>query len=227
MKKNINVLLVDDHSFVIEAYSNFLNQYEFVNPNYSLNILTATCCESAIDIIENKNKTNNETIDIAFIDMRLPKSKKGNFSSGEDLCMFLKKIFPKIKIIIITGHYETLMLSDILQSVNPDAMLLKGDVEGTIIFEALTNVLNNKPYYSESVLNLLRKKISSCVNLEPVDKLMIYELWKGTKTKDLVKHLPLSIGAIEKRKRNLRIKFNAKRKDDTMLVSLILEKGFL
>jgi len=227
MKKTINVLLVDDHPSVIEAYSNFLSRYELINPDYSLNILTATCCDSSIDLIKRKHKECDDIIDVAFIDMRLPKSKDGHFNSGEDVCVFIKKTFPKVKVIIITGHFETLILSSILQSVNPNAMLLKGDIEGQIIFEALTKVLKNEPYYSVSVLNLLRKKLSSNNILEPIDKQMLYELWKGTKTKDLVNHLPLSIGAIEKRKRNLRLKYGAKLKGDDLLVDLILKKGFL
>ncbi|NRR91376.1 response regulator transcription factor [Winogradskyella undariae] len=227
MKKLINVLLVDDHKSTIDAYSNLLNQYEITNPNYTIKVLTAACCDSTIKIINNMHHNNKEVIDVSLIDMRLPKSKNGNYSSGEDLCLLLKKMFPKIKIIIITGHYETLILSNVLQNVNPDAMLLKGDIQREIIFDALTKVLNNEPYYSISVLNLLRKKISSNISIEPIDKLMLYELWKGTKTKDLVYYLPLSIGAIEKRKRNLRLKFNTNPKDDNMLIKLILEKGFL
>lgn len=221
MKKSINLLLVDDHPSVIEAYSNFLIQYEIVNPKYNVNVLTAMCCDSAVDII-----ARNKAIEVAFIDMRLPKSKVAQFSSGEDLCILLKKTFPKIKIIIITGHYETLILSNLLQSVNPDAMLLKGDIEGKVILDALTRVLNNEPYYSISVLNLLRKNLSSNTLLEPIDKRMLYELWKGTRTKDLVNYLPLSLGAIEKRKRNLRLKVGAQSKDDNMLVNLVLKKGF-
>ncbi|WP_407556487.1 response regulator [Winogradskyella sp. 4-2091] len=227
IKKNLNIFLVDDHPSVIEAYSNFLKQFEIMNPNFKLNISTAMCFDSATNAISKIHQNKNDTIDVALIDMRLPRLQNGKYSSGEDLCIILKKIFPKIKTIIITGHYETLILSNVLQNVNPDAMILKGDVQSKIIFDALTKVLKNEPYYSISVLNLLRKKISSNISIEPVDKLMLYELWKGTKTKDLVNHLPLSMGAIEKRKRNLRLKFSANQKDDDMLINLILEKGFL
>jgi DNA-binding NarL/FixJ family response regulator len=222
MKKILNVLLVDDHQSIIQAYSNYLNQFEGTYGDYRLNVKTAMCCDSAIAIIE-----NSRSIDVAFVDMRLPRSKNGKFKSGEDLGVLLKKTFPKIKIVIITGHYETLILSSILQNVNPEAMLLKGDIDGKTILEALSKIFNGIPYYSISVLNLLRKKISSSINLDPLDKLMLYELWKGTKTKDLVKVLPLSMGAIEKRKRNVRVKFGAKSKDDDMLISMVLKEGFL
>ena len=227
MNKHINVLLVDDQPSIIQAYSAYLNQFKDTNPDYQLNILTAMCCDSAIDIIESKRDETKESIDLAIVDMRLPQSKEGHFNSGEDLGVLLKKKFPKIKIIIITGHYETLILSSILQTVKPDSILLKGDIVGKTILEALSKVLNGKRFYSPSVLDLIHKKISSSISLDPFNKLILYELWKGTKTKDLVKHIPLSMGAIEKRKRNIRSLFNANSKDDDALIKIVLEKGFL
>lgn len=227
MKKYINVLLIDDHPSIIEGYTAYLNRFNNINPSYELNILTAMCCDSAIKIIESKRDENNECIDVAFIDMRLPTSKDGQFSSGEDLGVLLKKKFPKIKVIIITGHYETLILSGILQTVKPESMLLKGDITGATLLEALAKVLNGERFYSPSVLELIHKKISSSISLDALNKVMLYELWKGTKTKDLIKCLPLSMGAIEKRKRHIKSLFNANGKDDETLIKIVLEEGFL
>ncbi|WP_412560639.1 hypothetical protein [Winogradskyella sp. MIT101101] len=226
MKKTINALLVDDHSSILEAYSNFLYQYEYANAKYRINVSTANCCESAIESIKFKQRLDSSGFDLALIDMRLPKSKNERYTSGEDVCVFLKKTFPKVKTIIITGHFETLVLSGILHNVNPDAMLLKGDIDSMVMFDALTKVLNDESYYSKGVLHILRKKLSSNTILEDVDKQMLYELWKGTPTKDLVKYIPLSLGAIEKRKRKLRTTVGIKGKNDALLVDLILRKGF-
>jgi DNA-binding NarL/FixJ family response regulator len=227
MKKTLNVLLVDDEPYIIEAYSNYLNQFKLSIPNYCLNIISAECSDSTIAIINSRNEDQCKPIDLALIDMRLPTSKNGEFKSGEDLSMYLQKAYPNIKIIIITAYSETLILTGVLQNVNPIGMLIKSDINGKILLEALKRAINNKPYYSIGVLNILRKKLSSSMNLDPIDRLMLYELSKGTKTKDLVKFLPLSLGAIEKRKRNIRLRFNAKCKDDQVLVATVLKKGFI
>ncbi|WP_458628627.1 response regulator [Winogradskyella sp. PC D3.3] len=222
MKKHINVLLVDDHPAIIQAYSVYLDIFKESNPNYELHVLTAMCCDSAIEIIK-----TNALIDVALLDMQLPKSKDRLFKSGEDLGVLLKRKFPRIKIIIITGYYETLVLSSVLQRVKPKSMLLKGDITAQILIEAFTKVLLDERFYSSSVLELIHKKISSSISLDALNKIMLYELWKGTKTKDLVSCLPLSIGAIEKRKRQIKSLFNAEGKDDETLIKIVLEEGFL
>jgi hypothetical protein len=45
--------------------------------------------------------------------------------------------------------------------------------------------------------------------------------------KDLPKLMPLSIAAIEKRKRNLKHMFNVKKMDDRQLMVSAREKGFI
>jgi len=226
MKNPINVLLIEDDRNTIEAYSFILDQIKVSHPDYEMNLITASCCKSAAAIIENRSTNNNTTIDIAMVDMRLPPTDDGLINSGEDLGIILRKKFPLIKIIIITGYKETLVLSSVLQSVKPCSVLLKGDIDRKILHEAIIKVLNNKKFYSSSVLNMIHKKISSNINIDSHNKLILYELWKGSKTKDLVKKIPLSLGAIEKRKRNMRLQFNASGKDDNELIKIILDKGF-
>ncbi|MBV7269080.1 response regulator [Winogradskyella luteola] len=226
MKRALNIILVDNDPYTTKAYPNILNQYGVINSEYNINILTAKCYDSAIKTINQKREETYKSTDVAFIEMRLPSSVNGKYCSGEDLCVYLKQNFPKVKIIVITSRYETLILSGVIQNVNPDAMLLKGDVNRAVIFDTLTKTLNNQPYYSIGVLTMLRKKLSSRLILEPIDRQILYELWKGTQTKDLVNYVPLSMGAIEKRKRKLRLEVGAKCKNDALLVDLVLQKGF-
>lgn len=222
MIKTLSILLVDDHPIIVDAYKNSLQQYKKTN-NYHFLIDAAYCCETAKQCIENRK--NSKSYDIAFVDIRLPSSKDGKMVSGKDLACSLKKEFPKIKVVIITGHYDALLLGDILQSVNPDALLFKGDIRQNTVIDAMVDVLNNTPFYSATILKLLRQKISSDIILDKTDKQLLYELSKGTKTKDLTKTLPLSIGGIEKRKRYLKEVFDAP--DDCVLIESAKTKGFL
>ena len=106
-------------------------------------------------------------------------------------------------------------------------MLFKGDVGLSTVSEALTSVLNDEPFYSKTILRLLRQKISSDIALSRVDKLLLYEISKGTMTKDLTKTIPLSIGGIEKRKRHLKELFNTVKQDDLALINAAKKKGFV
>ena len=224
MIKTLSILLVDDHPIIVDTYKISLDQYK-KNNNYHFLIDSAYCCETAIQCIE--NRSSSKSYDIAIIDVMLPPSKDGKFNSGEDLAYLFKKKFPDTKIIIITGHFDALILGQILQSVNPDGLLFKGDIGHSTISDLMTDVLNDIPSYSATILKLLRQKISSDIILSKTDKQLLYELAKGSKTKDLTKTLPLSIGGIEKRKRYLKEVFDTCKQDDSALINAAKNKGFI
>lgn len=220
MKKK-RVLLVDDHPIIIESYRNSIKAFEYQNEGCSFHVDSALGCDSALLLMMQNN------YDIAFLDIRLPASADGKFQSGEDIAKFIQAKYEGTKIIIITGHYDSLLLGKLLQHLNPDGLLFKGDVGSQMVSNALTSVLSNFPFYSPTILTLLRKKISSDIILNKNDKLLLYELAKGTKTKDLTNFLPLSIGGIESRKRFLKSLFETKGEDDSALIVAAKEKGFI
>ena len=91
----------------------------------------------------------------------------------------------------------------------------------------LENIINESPYYSKTILKLLRKNLSSNIVLNKIDKQILYEISKGKKPKDLTKNIPLSIGGIEKRKRQLKEIFDVPKKDDEDLLKSAKQKGYL
>lgn len=218
---NLRLLLIDDHPIIVDAYSNSIKQFETNNEGYKFHIDKALCCDSALLAL------NEHTYDIIFLDLRLPPSKNGKYKSGEDLANLINREFKNTKIIIITGHYDVLLLGKLLQSLNPDGLLFKGDVGSNTCSDALVSVLFNIPFYSPTILKLLRQKMSSNIALSKTDKKLLYELAKGTKTKDLTKVLPLSIGGVEKRKRYLKELFDSNKKDDSELIQAAIDKGFI
>ena len=66
-KKTQNILIVDDHRFIIEGYKNAITRY---NPDeYDFLITQAKDCESAYTIITNPD---SPVFDIAFLDISMP-----------------------------------------------------------------------------------------------------------------------------------------------------------
>ena len=59
------------------------------------------------------------------------------------------------------------------------------------------------------------------------DRKILYYLSKGTKTKNLVDYIPLSLAAIEKRKRNIRKIFGIEESGDKPILDKAAEYGFL
>ena len=56
---------------------------------------------------------------------------------------------------------------------------------------------------------------------------MLHLLSLGIKTKDLVKHLDLTLSAIEKRKKNLKELFFVEDGKDETLINIAKEKGYI
>jgi DNA-binding NarL/FixJ family response regulator len=218
---NLRLLLIDDHPIFVEAYSNSIAKLEANNEGYHFHIDKAKCCESALIALKEND------YDIVFIDLSLPPSNDGKYKSGKDLAELLKRDFKKTKFIISTGDYDVLLLGNLLQYLNPHGILFKSDVVSNTCSDALTSVLLNVPYYSPTILKLIRKKMSSNIILSKIDKLLLYELARGTKTKDLTKVLPLSIGGVEKRKRYLKDLFNSTKKNDSEFIEAAINIGFL
>jgi DNA-binding NarL/FixJ family response regulator len=221
MKKNLNLLLIDDHPVISDSYKTILNNLREKNKIDSYHTDEATCCDSALKFIEEK------TYDLVFLDISLPPSKDGSFKSGEDLGRLLLKKFPETKILVLTSHDDPLLLNNILYFISPKGFMCKNDVTTKTLSEAIVKILNDDTYYSTSISNLIHKNISSKIILDDKDKQILYELSKGVKTIDLKIKIPLSQAGIEKRKRLLKETFNTKKLDDTALINAAIEKGFL
>ena len=221
MKKTINILLVDDHPIIIDAYTTSINLFKEKNEFINISIDSANNCDTALLLLENK------CFDVVFLDVRIPSSNDSNFKSGEDIALYIKKNFSETKTIMITGHYDHFIFINLLNNINPFGLLFKGDVDQRIINETLESILNESPYYSKTILKLFRKNLSSNIVLNKIDKQILYEISKGKKTKDLTKNIPLSIGGIEKRKRQLKEIFDVPKKDDEDLLKSAKQKGYL
>lgn len=227
MKKKLNVLIVEDHPFIVDIYKNALlhiNQQEtFLN--LDIHFFEAGNSDEVINKV-NQAKTIG-SYDLVFLDIRIPPSKFGKIHSGEDLGELIKLQFPNIKIIVITSLDETLRLNNILNKLNPDGFLIKSDISFTEIIIALKSVLENNPYYSKSILKLIRKQISSGLLIDKIDRQLLYEISIGTKMKNLPQILPMSMAGIERRKRLLKNLFNIPNEEDKKLIEIAKENGFL
>lgn len=227
MKNSVayTVLIVDDHPLIIEAYKLALKNLE-VNDNIVVTIKTASNLDDAVEMV-NYFIRENKTLDIVFLDIRLPSSSDGKILSGEDLGLKIRKLLSDTKIIVSTTLNDNYRIHSIFKSIDPEGMLIKNDVTSKDLVKAIKNVMTDPPYYSKTVLKLLRKQINNDFLLDNIDRQLLYELSIGTKMKDLPDILPLSMAGIEKRKRNLKQIFNVEGIDDKELLIKAKEKGFI
>ncbi|MFV8282602.1 response regulator [Christiangramia marina] len=217
--KRTKVLLVDDHPLILEGYKNVLKK----------NSKNQFIIETSNDLASTYLKITNASspYDLVCLDMNMPAEESLDMVSGEDLALFIRKNYPEVRILVMTMSDDNFRLFNILKTINPEGFLIKKDIKPNNLVTAFNDILEGKSYYSHTVTNLLRKQIQSELILDSNDRKILYFLSKGLKTKDLPNEIPLSLAAIEKRKRIMKEAFQVEIKSDLALVIKAKDIGFL
>ena len=217
-----NILIVDDHPFIIQGYKNAITRY---NPNeFEFLIEEAKDCKSAYEII-----TNSETkaFDIAFLDISMPTYEEKGIFSGEDLAKLLMEYMPKCKIILLTMYTELLKIKNLISAINPNGLVIKNDLTFDELLFGFDKVMKNEIYYSQSIQKMIDLAESEAIEIDVFDKQILFHISKGTRTSDMPQYIPISLEAIEKRKQNLKDLLNIKEDSDLELVREAKNKGLL
>lgn len=225
MNNIIKTLIIDDHPIIISAYINILKLYMLQNTKIQFKISTATSIQDTVQLIDN-NKDATQ-FDLILLDICLPHCNESKFNSGEDLGLFLKEKTSNSKIVAITSLNDNHRLWNVLQTLNPEGLLIKSDLDNEILVLAIKNVISGNTYYSATVVNLLRNRISNKLILDELDIKLLHELSNGSKMKELQQFLPLTKSGIEKRKRALKEKLKIKGDSDRALILEAKQKGFI
>ena len=194
-----NILIVDDHPFIIEGYKNATTRYH--PDQYSFYIDQAKDCQTAYNLITNPA---TPVFDIAFLDISMPPYLEKNIYSGEDIAKLLLQYMPNCKIILLTMFTELLNIQTIINTINPSGLVIKNDLTFDELLFAFDTVLKNEKYYSESVLKMLNQSEDNRIEIDQFDKQILFHLSKGTKLNDITQYIPISLAAIESRKLNLK-----------------------
>lgn len=221
--EEFKILMVDDHPIIIEGYMNVLMATKAENQD--LKIDTANNCDMAEIMINRASK--DEHYDICFFDISLPPSRDGKYTSGEDLAKLTQKVMPKTKVIILTMFNESFRIHNIIREINPDGFLIKSDLTSMELADAFQHIIKSPPYYSSTVHNYVKQTLTNKIYVDDINRKILYLLSQGIKTKSLLDHISLSMSAIEKRKKQLKLLFSVEDGKDETLLQNAKEKGFL
>ena len=221
--QHLKILMIDDHPMIIEGYQNTILATKNHMQEFEIDI--ANSCDRALEYIQKAVKT--KPYDILFVDIKIPPSSDGSITSGEDLAKHARKVLPNAKIIILTMYNESYRIHNILKTINPEGFLIKSDLTSSELANAFQNILENPPYYSNTVNSFLRKTITSDIFVDEKNRKILHLLSQGVKTKNLADHVGLSLSAVEKRKKQLKNLFSVEDGQDETLIKEAREKGFL
>ena len=223
MSKKINILIVDDHPFIIEAYKNAIRGYNSKNI-YDFEITQAKDCKTGYEAIVDHQ---GDPFGIAFFDLSMPVYEEKGIYSGEDLASLIKTEMPDCKIILLTMHTELLKINTLIKNINPNGLVIKNDLTFDELLIAFDKILKDENYYSQTVVKLVSQITQDTVEIDSFDKQILFHLSKGTKTKDIPQYVPLSLSAVEKRKLNLKETLSIKGGSDIDLIREAKDKGLL
>ena len=221
MTNPINILIVDDHPFIIQAYRNALDKYS--KQGYEFIVTQANNCKTGYESITEAKVP----FDVAFFDISMPEYAEKEIYSGEDLAALIKTEMPDCKIILLTMHTELLKINNIIKNINPSGLIIKNDLTFDELIFAFDKIIKNESYYSQTVIKLVGQAQYNNIELDAFDKQILFHLSKGVKTKDLPQYIPLSLSAIEKRKLNIREILEVKGGTDIDLINEAKEKGVI
>lgn len=224
MKQRIRILMTDDHPMILEGYQNTLLSTK--KPEQNLKIDTANNCDQSIAAMTS-SIAKDEPYDVLFIDIKMPPSQDGKFKSGVDLAVHARKILPKAKIVILTMFNETYRIHNIVEQIKPEGFLIKSDLTSSELASAFQAILCNPPFYSGTVSSYLKQTLVSDINLDDKNRKILYLLSQGVKTKNLAEHVDLSLSAVEKRKKQLKVLFAVDDGQDETLLSEAKRLGFI
>ncbi|MBR9915730.1 MAG: response regulator transcription factor [Algicola sp.] len=225
MTKITNVLIVEDEPLIINVLESVFSQISEANGLLDFRVRSATSCDLARHEIEKAK--GGEPFDLVLLDINIPGSGDKKILSGEDVGLELRNNFPEVKLMVFTSHNNNYRLNNILKTLNPEGFLIKSEIDFLKLTDAIKAVLNDEPFYSKTILRLMRRHISNDFVLDKIDRQLIYQISKGAKMKELTKILPLSKSAIEYRKRNLKQLFQVEEGNDRKLLIKAEERGYI
>jgi DNA-binding NarL/FixJ family response regulator len=222
MPQNINLLIVDDHPFIIQGYENVIKR--FPNKKVEFSITKASDCKTGYETITN---SNGQTFDFAFLDISMPEYQEKNIYTGEDLAKLINNEMPNCKVILLTMHSERLKAQTIIDEIDPIGLVIKNDLTFENMLLAIETVLKGEKYYSESVINFLNQQQNEKVYVDVIDRQILHFLSKGIKDDDVALYIPISSASVLSRIENMKELIGKKKCSNTELVEIAKTNGMM
>lgn len=221
--KVIKILAVDDHEMTTLGYKFILEDTQF--NDFSVQVETAKSFKEAQQKI--KDSLQSFPYDILLLDIQLGPSTEGTVETGEDLGIWARKESPESLIVFMSSFSDNYRINSIMQSVDPEGYMVKSEIDQQSLQAMVKTVLKAPPYYTQKALAAIRKRMANDLALDDNDKKILYHLSIGTKTKDMVNYISLSLPGIENRKRHLKAIFGVEKQNDQALITESRNRGFI
>ena len=187
--EKIKILLVDDHSMVVEGMKAILEKIDGVEV-----VRTAS---NAFDAIAALKETK---VNIAFIDINMPDV------SGIELCSKIHKEFPHTQMIALSTFKQRSYVTQMIGNGASGYLLKSADRKE--IEAAINAVVAGKMYFSTGVINTSEaENEDEAPTLTKREKEIMQLIAEGMTSSEIASKLFLSIYTVDTHRKNLLTKF--------------------
>lgn len=210
MDKIYNLAIVDDHPIVIEGLKILLSNIETIK--------VVECFNSGKSLFEYYDL---DKVDILLLDIFLPDS------NGIDICLKIKKQYPKIIILAMSSQSERSIIFQMIKN-GANGYLLKSasldefrncinkSIRGQLAFSYEVMVIIDQPNLSD---------LKTIPRLTLREREILQLIKKGKSSQEIADTLFLSFLTIQTHRRNMLIKFQVK--NIIELMNFVSENGLL
>lgn len=188
----IKLFIVDDHYMIIEGIRSLL-QHE-VGLEWIGHAMNAASCLAFLE---------KQRPDVLFMDVNLPDQ------SGIDLCLFVKKANPKIRIIGLSSFNQFSFIQKMLQN-GASGYVLKNATKEELL-EAIETVMEGKKYISKEIeVTMATSKNLKTPLITRREKEVLLLIAEGLTNGEIADKLFVSITTVDTHRKNLLAKFEVK-----------------
>ena len=219
--QNINVLIVDDHPFIIQGYKNVIRLYK--DKKVTFTFYEAIDCKTGYEAVMNPPVP----YDLAFLDISMPEYPEKNIFTGEDIAKLLIQEIPDCKIALLTMHSESMKVQSIIDEINPLGLVIKNDLGFDSMILALDSMIKGVTYYSDSVIKFLNNQQKEKVYVDVIDRQILLYLSKGINYDDIPLYITISSSSVRTRKEKIKELLGISGCEDSELAAIAKDRGML
>lgn len=195
MQDKAKLIIVDDHSVILNGIRNIVSEIDFIEIAG-----TANSGREALEILNTKN------VDIIITDVEMEDV------DGIELTKIVKKEYPHISVMAVTQHSEPWIISKLMEQ-DIDAIVLKSKTDAEEIQQALQNIKAGSKYYSPEIKELFFQSEIPKNNkpyLTGREKEILTLICKEHTINEIAAKLSISASTVESHRKNLFIKLKVK-----------------
>jgi len=198
----INVLILDDHAFLIEGVITSLKHFE-----KKIEVVgTANSSDEAIE------KLISLEVDLVILDLLMP------IVNGATCCKIIKEKYPDIKIIALTGELDTLLLHETWAN-GVDAIVQKWTGKNELM-EAINEVQKGNKFFGKGLPNFfvpdMESNYGKLPHLTRREQDVLVKLAQGFQRNKIAEELFISPGGVSFHIKNIYKKFDVHTKEEFM-----------